>query len=93
MVADEFPDLGILSPLAIGGSAVVLHLAVADVDSAWRQAVGAGAEVVHPPADQFWGERQGQLRDPYGHKWNLAQHLRDVPPAELAEAAAAVFGG
>ena len=92
MIADEFPDFGILSPLAIGGTAIVLHLAVADADAAWKRAMDAGAEAVHPPADQFWGERQGQLRDPFGHKWNLAQHLRDIPAAEVAEAAAAVFG-
>lgn len=93
MVADEFPDFAILSPLSIGDTAVVLHLAVADADAAWERALAAGAEVVHPIADQFWGERQGQLRDPFGHKWNLAQRLRDVPPAQVAEAAAAIFGG
>jgi PhnB protein len=92
MLADEFPDFGVLSPLAIGDTAVVFHLSVTDADGAWQRALDAGAEVVHPLADQFWGERQGQLRDPFGHKWNLAQHLRDVPPEELAEAAAAVFG-
>src|SRR5712675_1645590 len=73
MVADEFPDFGILSPVAIGGTAVVLH-----------QVTDAGAEILHPLADQFWGDRQGQLRVPFGHKWNLAQHLRDVPADEIA---------
>jgi uncharacterized glyoxalase superfamily protein PhnB len=91
MVADEFPEFGILSPLAIGGTAVVLHLSTDDVDRAWQRAVEAGAEVLQPLQDQFWGDRQGQLRDPFGHKWNLAQHLRDVPADELARAAAALF--
>jgi PhnB protein len=91
-VADEFPDFGILSPLAIGGTAVVLHMEVDDVDAAWERAVDAGAEVAQPLQDQFWGDRQGQLVDPFGHKWNLAQHMRDIPKEEIAEAAAAVFG-
>ena len=93
MVADEFPDFGILSPLSIGDSAVVLHLFTADADALWHRALENGAEVVHPLDDQFWGDRQGQLRDPYGHKWNIAQHVRDVPAEEIAAAAAALFGG
>jgi PhnB protein len=92
MVADEFPEAGIVSPLAIGGTAVVLHLYTAEVEALWRRAVEAGAQVLHPLQDQFWGDRQGQLLDPFGHKWNLAQHVRDVAPDEIARAAAAVFG-
>jgi PhnB protein len=93
MVADEFPDFGIVSPLTIGDSAVVLHLFTHDVDALWQRAVAAGAEVIHPLDDQFWGDRQGQVRDPFGHKWNLAQHIRDVPPEEVNAAAAAAFDG
>jgi PhnB protein len=93
MVADEFPDFGILSPLSIGDSAVVLHLFTADADALWQRALDAGAEVVHPLGDQFWGDRQGQLRDPFGHKWNIAHHMRDVSPEDIAAAAAAVFAG
>ena len=93
MAADEFPEFGIVSPLALGGTAVVLHVLIDDVDSAWQQAVDAGAEILQPLADQFWGSRQGQILDPFGHKWNLAQHLCDVPPDELAAAAAAMFAG
>jgi PhnB protein len=55
--------------------------------------VEAGAEVLHPLQDQFWGDRHGQLTDPYGHRWGLAQHLRDVPPEEVVRAAAEAFGG
>jgi uncharacterized glyoxalase superfamily protein PhnB len=91
MAADEFPDFGVLSPLSLGGTAVVLHLACDDVDQAWQTAVDAGAEVLSPLQDQFWGARQGQLRDPFGHKWNLAHQVRVVAREELEAAAAAAF--
>jgi PhnB protein len=55
--------------------------------------VDAGAQVLHPLQDQFWGDRHGQLTDPFGHRWGLARHVRDVPPEEIARAAAAAFGG
>jgi PhnB protein len=92
-VASEFPDAGIVSPLTIGGTATVLQLETDDADELWAQAIAAGAEVRHELADQFWGERHGQLTDPFGHRWNIAQHLRDVPPDEVAAAAAQMFGG
>jgi PhnB protein len=90
-VGSEFPDAGILSPLSIGGTATVLQIDTDDADALWEQAIGAGATVHHPLADQFWGERQGQLTDPFGHRWNIAQHIRDVPADEIAAAAAAIF--
>ena len=93
MVASEFPDAGIVSPLTIGGTATVLQLYTDDVDALWARAVDAGAEVHHPLDDMFWGDRQGQITDPFGHRWNLAQHVRDVPPDEIARAATAAFGG
>ena len=92
MVASEFPDMGILSPLSIGGTATVLQLYVEDVDALWERAVAAGAEVRHPLQEVFWGDRHGQLSDPFGHRWNLARHVRDVAPDEVARAAAAAFG-
>lgn len=92
-LADEFPELDVLSPQAIGGTAVVLHLSTDEVDALWQRAVDAGAEVIHPLEDQFWGNRQGQIVDPFGHRWNLSQPLRDVPPEEVARAAAAAFAG
>jgi PhnB protein len=92
MIADEFPELGVRSPQTVGGTATVLQLGTEDVDALWRRAVDAGAEVLHPLGDQFWGERHGQLTDPYGHRWGLAQHLRDVPHDEIVRAAAAAFG-
>jgi PhnB protein len=92
MLADEFPELGVLSPLSVGGTATVLHLYCEDVDTVWQRAVDAGAEPRQPPADAFWGDRYGQIIDPFGHRWGLAQHLRDVPREEIARAAAAMFG-
>ena len=92
-VSDEFPEAGILSPQSLGGTPVVLHLFTADVDPLWDRAVDAGAEILHPLADQFWGDRQGQVTVPFGHRWGIAHHLRDVPREEIERAAAAAFGG
>jgi PhnB protein len=75
-VAGEFPDGGVLSPLTIGGTATVLQLDVDDADPLWNRAVAAGAEVRHELADQSWGQRHGQLTDPFGHRWNIAAPLR-----------------
>ena len=91
MIADEFPDLDVLSPESIGGTATVLHLETADVDALWERATAAGAEVRQPLGDTFWGERYGQISDPFGHRWGLAQRIRDVPAAEIARAAAELF--
>ncbi len=93
MIADEFPDLGIVSPLTLGGTYGALHLTTDDVDALWRRALDAGAEVFHPLGDTFWGERFGQIIDPFGHRWGMATHLRDVPADEVARAAAEMFGG
>ena len=91
MLADEFPELGVVSPLSIGGTATVLHLVVDDVDAVWQRAVDAGAEVRQPLGDTFWGERYGQITDPFGHRWGLAQHVRDVPREEVQRAATELF--
>jgi PhnB protein len=93
MLADEFPELGVLSPLSIGGTATVLHLSTDDVDALWERAVDAGAEVKQPLADAFSGERYGQITDPFGHRWGLAQRVCQVSREEIAAAAAALFGG
>ena len=66
MLADEFAEMGVLGPLAIGGTSVVLNLHTDDVDALWQRAVEAGAEVLHPLQDAFWGERHGQITDPFG---------------------------
>jgi uncharacterized glyoxalase superfamily protein PhnB len=91
-IADEFPEWGVLAPPRIGGTPVVLALEVADADGAFALAIAAGAEVKQPLADMFWGERHGQLVDPFGHRWNVGQHLRDVPHDEQLAAVAALFG-
>jgi PhnB protein len=91
-LADEFPEMGVLAPPTIGGTPVVLALEVADAEMVFARAVAAGATVRQPLAEMFWGDRHGQLDDPFGHRWNIGQHLRDVPQEEIASAAAEVFG-
>lgn len=83
MLADEFPEWGSFGPKALKGSPVTLHLYVADVDAGVAQAVAAGAKLTMPVADMFWGDRYGQLEDPFGHKWALATHTRDLTPEEI----------
>jgi len=92
MLADEFPEAGVLSPLSVGGTSVVLNISTDDVDSLWQRALDAGAEVLHPLEDAFWGERHGQITDPFGHRWGMAQHIRDVPHDEVVRVAAEAFG-
>lgn len=91
MLADEFPEAGVLSPESIGGTPVVLHITTDNVDALWERALHAGAEVRQPLQEQFWGDRYGQITDPFGHRWGLAQHVRDVPAEEVARIAADVF--
>jgi len=91
-LADEFPEMGVLAPPTIGGTPVVLALEVADAEVVFARAVAAGATVRQPLADMFWGDRHGQVDDPFGHRWNIGQHLRDVPQDEIAAAAAEAFG-
>ncbi|HSP72413.1 MAG TPA: VOC family protein [Gaiellaceae bacterium] len=93
MIADEFPELGVVSPLTLGGTYGALTIATDDVDALWRRALDAGAAVFQPLQDAFWGERHGQIVDPFGHRWGLAQHLEDVPQEEVVRRAAELFGG
>ncbi|WP_159039754.1 VOC family protein [Streptomyces sp. TP-A0356] len=93
MIADEFPEQGIISPLTLGGTYGALQISTDDADSLWKRALDSGAEVFHPLADAFWGDRHGQIIDPFGHRWGISQRLRDVTPEEVARAAAAAFGG
>ena len=85
MLADEFPEYGALSPLSTGGSGMGLHIYVEDVDSAFDRAVKAGAKTEMPVTDMFWGDRYGKLADPFGHKWSIATHKRDMSREEMDE--------
>ena len=89
--AERVRELGVLAAPTIGGTPVVLALDVADAEAAFAQAVAAGAQVRQPLADTFWGDLHGQLDDPFGLRWNLGQHLRDVPHDEIVAAAARAF--
>ena len=77
------------TPEALGGSPVTFNLQVDDANSAWDKALAAGAAVAMPLADQFWGDRYGQLTDPFGHKWSICQSIRTLSPEELEEASKA----
>lgn len=78
MLVDESPDWGMLGPKALKGTPVTIHLYVPDTDAAVAQAVAAGAKVTMPAADMFWGDRYAQLEDPFGHRWSVATHQRDL---------------
>ena len=93
MIADEFPEFGAVSPLTLGGTYGALTISTEDADELWQRALAAGAQVHSPLQDAFWGERHGQIVDPFGHRWGLAQHLEDVPRDELVRRAAEAFGG
>ncbi len=92
MLNDEFPDWGAFGPKALKGSSVTIHLQVPDVDAAFAQAVAAGAKVVMPVADMFWGDRYGIVEDPFGHKWSVATHQRDLTHQEILEGMAKMGG-
>ncbi len=92
MLADEFPEMGARSPQTIGGSPVSIFLYVENVDAFANQAIAAGAKVLMPVQDQFWGDRYGKLADPFGHVWDIATHKEDVAPEEIHKRAAAAFG-
>lgn len=83
MLSDEFPEYGIKSPATIGGTSFSIHLHVDDADALIERAVAAGATMVRPPQDQFYGERSGTVRDPFGHEWNIGHHLEDVSTDEM----------
>ncbi len=94
MLCDDFAgQMGGKSetPEALGGSPVTFHIHTENADDVWAQALSAGAEVTMPLADQFWGDRYGQLRDPFGHKWSIGQTLKSPSQEELEEGAKAAF--
>jgi len=93
MLSDEYPEMNVLSPETIGGSPVTIHLYVEDVDAMAASAMDAGAKVIRPVENQFYGDRGGKFQDPFGHTWWLATHMEDVSPEEMEERAAKLFGG
>jgi PhnB protein len=93
MLCDEFPEWGMLSPQHLGGSPIVLHIYVPDVDAFFKQAEAAGCKIVMPPKDQFYGDRSGRLTDPFGHVWSFATHVEDVSPAEMDRRFKEMFSG
>jgi PhnB protein len=86
MLMDEFPEMGATAPDRLGGSPVTIHLAVDDADAWFARATAAGATVVMPLADQFWGDRYGCVRDPFGHLWSFGQPLRAMSAEEIEQA-------
>ena len=93
MLMDEFPEFGGLGPKALKGSPVTIHLQVEDVDAVVKQAVAAGAKITMPIKDEFWGDRFAMLEDPFGHKWSVATHIRDVSPEEMKAQARKAMAG
>jgi PhnB protein len=83
MLADEFPEMGFRSPESLGGSPVLIHLYVENVDAAVDRAAAAGAIVVRPPKTEFYGDRSASLKDPFGHLWSFATHVEDVSQEEM----------
>ncbi|USX16015.1 VOC family protein [Oxalobacteraceae bacterium OTU3CAMAD1] len=86
MLVDEFPDYGSVGPRKLNGSPVTIHLYVPDVDRVFEQALAAGATVRMPLEDQFWGDRYGQVVDPFGHNWSIATHVKDMTQEEMMAA-------
>lgn len=85
MLSDEFPDWGCVGPQSLNGTSVTLYLYVPDVDAVFNQAVAAGAKVTMPVQDMFYGDRSGQVADPFGHVWGIATHKEDLTPEQMAE--------
>jgi len=83
MLTDEYPEFGAVSPQSSGGAGMGLHIYVDGVDAAFDRAVKAGAQVEMPVSDQFWGDRYGKLKDPFGHKWSIATHIKDMSADEM----------
>jgi uncharacterized glyoxalase superfamily protein PhnB len=83
MLSDEFPEYDIKGPETVGGTTLSIHLHVDDADAVLRRAVAEGGKMVRPPQDQFYGERSGTVRDPFGHEWNIGHEIEKVTPEEM----------
>lgn len=91
MLSEEYPELAILGPQSIGGTSVAIHLHVEDADAAIARAVEAGATLLRPAKDQFYGERSGTVRDPFGHDWLIGHEIEKMDPAEMQRRYTALF--
>lgn len=85
MLMDEFPDWGTFGPKSLKSTPVVIHLQVEDADAMVKQAAAAGGKVTLPVSEMFWGDRYGQVEDPFGHLWSIATHVRDLTPEEIQQ--------
>ena len=92
MVSDDYPEMGVIGPKTIGGTAVTISVYVEDVDATYAKAVAAGATAERPVETHFYGDRSGMFVDPFGHRWNVSTHVEDVPSDELARRSAEWFG-
>ena len=93
MLADEHPEMNARGPKTVGGTPVFLHVYVEDADSVFERAIEAGAEPLQPVEDKFYGDRSGGFEDPFGHHWNVATHVEDIPPDEMSKRAAEAATG
>ena len=93
MLADEYPEMEFVSPQTLGGSPVGLMIYVDDVDTMFKNAISGGGKEIKPLQDQFYGDRSGTLRDPFGHVWTVATHVEDIAPEEMERRAKAAHGG
>jgi PhnB protein len=93
MLADIFPEAGQSSPKDLGGTPVMMMVYVEDADATFAKALAAGATELSPVQDQFYGDRSGRFEDPWGHSWNVATHVEDVPPEEMEARATQAMGG
>ena len=93
MLSDQFPEMEVRGPKALGGTPVTISVYVDDVDGVFERALEAGATALRPVENQFYGDRSGQFEDPFGHRWSVATHVEDVPADEMAERAAAAMAG
>ena len=92
MLSDEYPEMDVVGPKSVGGTAVTVMVYVEDADATFAKAVAAGATAERPVETHFYGDRGGQFLDPFGHRWNVSTHVEDVPPDELARRSAEMFG-
>ncbi len=93
MLSDEFPEIDLRSAKSIGGTPVTLSVYIEDVDGVFELALKSGAKALRPVEDQFYGDRSGQFEDPFGHRWNVATHIEDLSPDEMAKRAGEAMAG